>query len=342
MDHKIPYRVLTDSFMEALSGDDGLLKPLLERAQNDHTLMLCIREGYINIYYRGGNIIKLKQIRKTGNQYSATFDKNYAKGYQLPDHFPLEILVTQDNVSSLIKTIPEKKKSMDIYLSKKRNAEKEFQQLVVRDNNCSRVSTETDYFIADTELAMTHIASKTRVRFDMVAFKLIGSQQGIGTVQLALVEMKYGQGAISSGKDQSGICKHFKDMNQFIVSDDTSRLADIYEKQINQLNELGLLKCKQPRGNYKFQVDRNQYEIIFILANHNPKSRQLLNELNKLKTTLSESPASTKLKLRFFSANSAGYGMYDTCMMDIDKYIELEEFLMPPLPAPQNIQEAAQ
>ena len=52
-------RGLSETFMKDLS--QGHLKPILDLAIRDHTLCLQIRNDYINIYYRGGNILKLKK-----------------------------------------------------------------------------------------------------------------------------------------------------------------------------------------------------------------------------------------------------------------------------------------
>jgi hypothetical protein len=66
-------RGLSTTFITDLSG--GLLNPILERVKNDSTLCLEIREGYINIYYRGGNIIEIRE-KKLGKYY-ASFDVKY-------------------------------------------------------------------------------------------------------------------------------------------------------------------------------------------------------------------------------------------------------------------------
>ncbi len=53
-------RKLSEQFMKDLVDSDGVLQPILTRVKKDSTLMLAIRENYINIYYRGGNILKIK------------------------------------------------------------------------------------------------------------------------------------------------------------------------------------------------------------------------------------------------------------------------------------------
>jgi len=310
-------RVLTPEFKSDLK--DGLLKPLLGRIKSDHTLMLCIRDGFINIYYRGGNIIKLEPKRRPDYQYLATFDKNYAK-IDLPSYFSNQRIATKEDVSLLIETIPQKKEIMDIHFSSRAKAEREFQQLVARENSNSKISNDTDYFITDIE-----VAKGREARYDMLAFKWpsVGSFRRTDKIQLALIEMKYGSKAFSSKRDAPGIYQHFRDMTNFFQSAaNTSKLATIAKDQINQLNDLKLFGHTRTI-NRDFVVDENHFEIIFILANHKPShNTNLLKELERIQSEC-RSIQNDKLLLRFFTANSAGYGMYDACMMNIDEYIRL-------------------
>ena len=70
-------RELSVSFFDNLVNDNGLLHTILERVKKDDTLMLAIRDGYINIYYRGGNILR---IQEQGNgTYQSSFDEHYNK-----------------------------------------------------------------------------------------------------------------------------------------------------------------------------------------------------------------------------------------------------------------------
>ena len=62
-------------------------------------------------------------------------------------------------------------------------------------------------------------------------------------------------------------------------------------------------------------------EVIFIIANHNPRS-------SKLKKILSD-PEIDKYKrselfdLRFYVASFAGYGLYANCMRALDEFRDL-------------------
>ena len=59
---KIRYRYLSNKFINALH--HGLLEPLLRCVHTDDVLDLQIRENYINIYYRGGNLIQINETQQ--------------------------------------------------------------------------------------------------------------------------------------------------------------------------------------------------------------------------------------------------------------------------------------
>lgn len=266
-------RALSPKFMDDLQNEDGMLFPLLEWIRNDDTLLLAIRKNYINVYYRGGNILKLKQMPQ--NQYEASF---YVGGYakDCPDFFPVpknpdSLINSKTDIKHWIESFPDRKQVMDFYFNKTKNAEREFQQLVVRENTLSGISNKTDYFIADIELAFSDS------RFDMLAFKWLADKviRKKGNVQLSLIEMKYGDDAFGYGDrgDDSGIVDHYEKMQKFLEKQ-SSELVEMAENQINQLNKLELIK--HTRGiKREFIVDKDRFEIVFLFANHNPRSEIL-------------------------------------------------------------------
>src|SRR6056297_1124867 len=122
-------RKLSQKFIADLKS--GQLKEILEFVKSDHTLDIEIRENYINIYYRGGNILK---IEEKNNGYEYSFDDNYADK---------KSKVKISNKSIINKYLEQKqwydyfayaKQAMNQYFSVKSNLEREFQQLVVREN----------------------------------------------------------------------------------------------------------------------------------------------------------------------------------------------------------------
>ncbi len=55
---------------------ERLLSPILQRVQEDDTLDLEIRKEYLNIYYRGGNLLKISRPKGV---FVPHFDAKYGK-----------------------------------------------------------------------------------------------------------------------------------------------------------------------------------------------------------------------------------------------------------------------
>ena len=303
-------RKLSDAFMEDLQ--TGILQSLRECVSSDDTLMLAIRRDYVNIYYRGGSILKLEE---QGKSYKATFDSNYTSVGTTPlPELPQKISSSED-IKVWVDNFPVLKQIMDRWFFEKSKAEREFQQLVVRENNYSPISNETEYFIADIELADSNVGA----RFDMLAIKWPAQARKSGEVHLALLEMKYGDGALTN---ESGVTEHLRQLHECLGNQETRKsLCKMAEGQINQLNQLGLLRHKKGEAR-AFFVDENSLEVIFLFVNHNPRSPKLLTELEAIETQLKSIQTTIPFALRFFIASSAGYAMHDACMVSIDEYLE--------------------
>jgi len=201
---------------------------------------------------------------------------------------------------------------MDEYFSKDPNAEREFQQLIARENNNSTISSESEYFISDIEFTEPY------GRFDIVAFKWLASQRKNGSNCVpALIEMKYGDGSLGGS---AGLLKHLQDMDKLFSSEENSKsLYETMESQFDQLDQLGLLNFNKGTSNARVTINRDEIpEVIFILANHNPRS-------SKLKTILSDPEfdkyaQSDLFVLKFYVASFAGYGLHAKCMLPLTKF----------------------
>jgi len=305
-------RLLSDEFKADLSSG-GYLNPLLKRIQEDNTLMLAIREGYINVYYRGGNILRLDKKEK--HTYDAFFDKEYASNstFKIPDS-PSSITSEMD-ILEWINSFPVRKQIMDCWFAKHPKAEREFQQLVVRENNYSSISNESEYFIADIEVT----DPERGARYDLLAFKWPSKERKTDNVRLALIEMKYGDDAL--GGKTSGVIAHLKQFDKLLRDPDTcGELCDMAAGQINQLNDLDLILHTKSEGR-KFTVNKDRVEVIFLFANHNPRSKKLLNELKSTEFSSLAAKMSEYCDIRFFVSSTAGYGMHRACMFKLDEYI---------------------
>ena len=305
-------RKLSAKFMGDLVDSDGVLHPILTRVKKDHTLMLAIRENFINIYYRGGNILKIMEHNK--GSYQASFDDRYNKsGLLIPDS-PSEIN-NQNDSRSWIDSFPSRKNIMDEYFSTYGKAEREFQQLIARENNNSTISNESEYFVSDIEVAEPY------ARFDIMAIRWLAAQRkNRSNCKAALIEMKYGDSALTGS---AGLLKHLKDMEKLITNKDGySKLLETMESQFTQLDELGLLKFNKGTSNAKVKLNPDEIpEVIFVIANHNPRSPKLKTILRD--PEIDKYAQSQLFDLKFYVASFAGYGLHAKCMFPLVEFLKL-------------------
>ena len=305
-------RKLSVKFMGDLVNSDGVLHPILTRVKKDHTLMLAIRENFINIYYRGGNILNIKENNK--GFYQASFDDQYNKSGLLIPNSPTEINHQNDS-RSWIDSFPNRKNIIDEYFSINGKAEREFQQLIARENNNSTISNESEYFVSDIEVTEPY------ARFDIIAIRWLAAQRKNGSnCKPVLIEMKYGDSALTGS---AGLLKHLKDMEKLVSNKDSyTTLLETMESQFNQLDELGLLKFNKGTSNAKVKLNAGEKpEVIFILANHNPRSPKLKTNLSN--PEIDKYAQSQLFDLKFYAASFAGYGLHAKCMLPLVEFRKL-------------------
>lgn len=309
-------RGLSDNFMKTLK--DGNLKPVLERVKKDDTLMLAIRKNYINIYYRGGSIIKITE--KIGT-YACFFDSQYDLSEGKTVFYSLDLpgeLLTDADSEKWVAGIPALKELMDFWLKEHPKNEREFQQVVERENNRSGISNETEYFITDIELAESDVGG----RFDMIAVKWpADSRQNSNKCIPAFIEMKYGDAALGG---KSGILKHLKDITAYLSEKKNYENAvQMITNQFNQLYKLELIKFnyteKVRENGLRLDVSKKP-EFIFLFANHNPRSGILKDIIDS--NELARCADSDLFDLKFFCSCDAGYGMHDSNMLGYNQYVK--------------------
>ena len=304
-------RQLSGSFMNNLMHEDGVLYPILERVRGDDTLMLAIRANYINVYYRGGNLLRVEERDK--DSYQASFDDEYDKSGEKTPTLPTTIK-SQDEARAWIDEFPHLKEIMDIYFSSHSKPEREFQQLVVRENNHSAISNETEYFVSDIEFADTSLGA----RFDILAVRWLASdRKNGGNCRAVLMEMKYGDGALD---DNAGLGKHLKDIDALISDNEKYKsLLETMESQFNQLDELGLLNYHRCSNGTKVKLNVNDPpEVVFVLANHNPRSKKLRRILDNPEVIAYGK--NKRFDLRFLVSSFAGYGLHSDCMLTLTQF----------------------
>lgn len=303
-------RKLNDAFMSSLL--TGNLSILLNKVKSDDTLCLAIRENYINIYYRGGNILRVIQ---NGKEYFPKFDLKYC-------NHKYDILPYKDKIKNCISIedyidcIPFIKAEMDLWFYEHPKSEREYQQIIYRDNNSGPIANDTDYFIADIEYAN----SENRSRFDLIGIKWLSnsaSRKHAASPILALMEFKYGDSAISGG---AGLVKHFMDIRRFIKSrQNYESLCSEVEEILNQNQKLGLLNISGKSR--KIKIDRNKKcEFILLFANHKPDSTIIQREIVKAHEQCPDILDWVDIKIAV--ANNLGYGLYDNNMISVDEYLK--------------------
>ena len=307
-------RSLSDSFMHDLTDHDGSLFPILTRVQNDQTLMPAIRDGYINLYYRGGNLVRVSE-KHTGT-YEATFDENYNIAGAVLSQCP-QFIQNQQDTMQWVKSFSQRKEWMNTYFAIHEKPEREFQQVVVRENNVSTVSNAGEYFIVDIEA----VYAKLSARFDMLAIRWpAGSRNSVAHCRPALIEMKYGDEALDG---TSGILKHLQDMESLIANrSHYETLLESMSVQFEQLYELELFKFNRSKNSRPMKLAVGlKPEVIFLFANHNPRSMKLKNILASPECSAYQ--YSELFDLRFFVSSFAGYTMHSRNMKTLNEIIEM-------------------
>lgn len=297
-------RKLSTDFINDLI--DGKLKNFLTSVKEDDTLSLEIRDNYINIYYRGGNIFKIKQCT-TG--YEVHFDNNYCNKYKdiISDIKSSEYEKWTDNIPFL-------KAEMDAWFYKHPKLEREYQQLVLRENNSSSIANDTDYFITDIEYANSENGS----RFDLLGVKWLStasSRKNVDDIRLVFIEKKYGDNALAGS---AGIKKHYEDLYKFLI--DKVKVKDIYEEAktiFNQKIQLGLIKDV----NKTIKLSEDKPEFILLLANHKPTKSVLKRELKEVINSPYYNDLKQMVDMKIAKASYTGYGLYSELMVDIEVFV---------------------
>lgn len=281
-------RHLANNFFIELK--QGVLSPILEYVKYDDTLDLQFRGTYISIYYRGGLILKV-----TEKQDFISITKEYIRDSKLiiPD------------ITNLEDYIPAAKHLVDVYLCKVRNHlwEKDIQQQIVKENNYSPNTLDTDYFVIDTEYAENN---KVEGRFDIVALRWDSDSSSRGLrkkPRITIFEVKQGQGSI---KCSSGIRKHLDDFAK-LKSIQVEFIADMI-KVFKQKRELGLIRyVEKYRDITDFEAS---LDFVFLIANYKSEYSALRSELESIKENCN-----------LIYANAMGYGLYHKNIISKEEFI---------------------
>lgn len=256
-------RQLSDKFVKSFEGE---LKPILDCIIHDEELDMQIREGYVNVYYNGGNILRIKPR-------SFEFDEMYFNDPSIMrSTYAKKDVVIHDKLSEkrekLIQLLPDNpqeyfrqaKITMDEWADKlsdiaEYEEKKEQQQIAIANRN------NTDYVVLDLEYAVSRTSTfkyngendKQVPRFDIIA---------IHNEQLVVIELKKGLGATNG---VSGITPHIDCYEHTIGRDDDGLFVREMQGLLTQKQDLGLL-------NRTLRITNEKTKFIFAFADEDGKN----------------------------------------------------------------------
>ena len=326
-------RGIAPGFVKELTG--GVLLPILERVRHDDTLTLEVRNGYVDLYYRGGRLLGIHGSGSSGS-FRAEFDLNYcnvdaAWRPSLPTDPPRNIS-SEDDARQWVEALASYKQVMDVFFSDHPKLEREFQQNVLRDNNRHTVGERSDYTIVDIEYAQSPRAfpGAADFRFDMVGllWPTRGRNRGSRTATPVLIEMKAGDAALAShplsgdpAKTLPGLAKHVRDFEAFLEPETGAATSARYDLLCAELattlrtkQELGLPSIPKNMQELEVETWSERPEVLFVLANHQPSSTILRSELGKL-------PPRVHADYYVAKVSYAGYALFSDNVQPLDEFI---------------------
>jgi hypothetical protein len=328
-------RGITPEFERQLTS--GILRPLLERVRHDDTLSLEIRNGYVDIYYRGGRLLGIHS-QANSERFLTQFDDRYFGDdadypSKRPPAPPEKTIKSPADAEGWVDAFAHYKQAMDIRFSLHPKIEREYQQAVVRDNNRHATGDTSDYVVVDVEYAQSPRAfpeQNANYRFDMVGFRwpARGKSRANGLVTPVIMEMKAGDGALSSPRlspdsdDLSpGLVKHVLDIERFLTPDPGEELSRPYRLMRRELvsvfetkQRLALPSLPKRMRGLDIKSVSDRPEVLFVLANHNPRSTILARELAKL-------PAHDRADYGIATVQHAGYALFAENVIPLDDFI---------------------
>lgn len=241
--------------------------------EHEDELFLGIRNNYVNIYYRGMNIAKIQ-----GRFEKATIADRYRHKNFLGknNYHTIEYEVFEKSYESIIKPEVEK------HIEKNKLWEKETQQILILRNNENCKNNKSNWICIDMESIRQRQNKKDNNgksfgRFDIVAVN-------IKNYQVALIELKVGQGAIGG---ESGLLKHAKDWkdikkrNLFSIGCDGEENC-LKNEIVNIINNKYYLDKSYPiKGCSKEDFKNIEPSFYFLICSENMTIDEIKNEVRK-------------------------------------------------------------
>lgn len=202
------YRGLSTASCQMLESVPGL-RALLEHVCNDPSCCIEVRHNYLNCYYRGGSLFKMK-FKPMSKQLEFKFDSKYFELKKSPHAAYEDLKAWNDSNPSdpkkWLERLEELKQTMDAWLSEHEKPERETQQKIVKLNTF----THGNYQSIDIELAIPK--NQKAGRMDIIAVRREGERY-----VPVIVELKHGK---DSFYGKSGIKEHYRKITEFLDNED--------------------------------------------------------------------------------------------------------------------------
>lgn len=264
-------RQLNEDFMKLFEQNDQY-KALLKCIIDDPDLDMQIRENYLNVYYKGGSILKIKPR-------SFDIDKMYffvhtEDGKSSTDVKKDNTVLTglkekRNKLLSLLPSFPKEyfrqaKEVMDVWdnaLSEKveHNEKKEQQQIILAN------SKNTEYIVLDVEYAVSrnsefNYVKTAQIKKEVPRFDIIAIHNG----RLVVIELKKGLGAVpgTSGVKAHMDCFEYtigQDINGVFIKEMRTLLAQ--KKALGLLDEIVEIKDEKPLFMFAFADEKGKDEF---------------------------------------------------------------------------------
>lgn len=249
------FREISEEFLFNLS--EGYLAPITEKIRNDIDLDLFIRDGYINIYFKGNALLKLTEKKRGG--YSVNIHRKYLQGLKLRQ------ISDRDDVDRFLEMIPLLKEN--ILHHGKPSLEIEYEQLIVRANNTEK-RNNTDYFFIDRQYTLGN-----NYRIDLMGIHWPNPRRKGDKVFPCLLEIKF-----ALNTDIRKVDQQLRDYYQLIAKNPAKVARDLKSSLIQRL-ELGLFDQRENRlealKTLEISPSLEDYRFILALVDYNPRSTLL-------------------------------------------------------------------
>lgn len=253
---------LSGNFIKSLNGEGkfAYYKDIIEFVRNDNDLDIQVRDNYFNIYYHGGNILRLGPQSQQFDKFYFYTKKEYGKEMKHKTHLEQIAKGERDgnkkdanniinklnnkakNLIIKLRTSPddyfkEAKDVMDKWFEDNPNQERKDQQEITLANRT--FSSDNDLVIIDIEFAVSTKKSYNKAknkkgkekvcRFDMIAVDRTG--------QLYVIELKQNPGA-DSEDNTSNMKVHKEDFDNTVGKDINNDFAKEMKGIVNLKKKL--------------------------------------------------------------------------------------------------------